>query len=257
MKIETHLHTKEGSIDSMVSVCETVDKLKRNNYDGMIVTDHNSYQGYNEIKDKVKDFVVIKGIEYDTSDGGHMLIVLPADCENADIFTHKGMKIKDTVEIVKGLGGIIGPAHPFDYYKLGLMNNAKWIKNAEIIKEFDFVESFNSCGTLIGNNKSHVLARLYDKPTFGGSDSHKHTSVGLAHTVLPETISNENELIALVKKMSYGDTIVDGEYYQDKTSDKLGFVYDLGVKAFYGVGKASSLYTRRKALRKAMELSLI
>lgn len=258
MKLETHLHTKEGSIDSIVSVVETVEKLKEKGYEGMIVTDHNSYDGFNEVKDHyIKDFVIIKGIEYDTSDGGHMLIILPSNTKNADIFTHKGMKIKDTVEVVKSLGGIIGPAHPFDYYKLGLMNNAKWFKNADIIKEFDFVESFNACGSLVGNSKSKALAKVYNKPTFGGSDSHKHASVGLAHTILPEYVNNEDELISLVKRMQYGDTIVDGEYYKGKTSDKLGVIYDIGVKTFYGIGRASSLYTRRKALKKAMALSLI
>lgn len=257
MKLETHLHTKEGSSDSMVNSDDIINILREKDYDGMIVTDHNSYDGYNNInKDELGGFVVIKGIEYDTSDAGHMLIVLPDEVNN-EIFTHKGMNIDNTINIVHSLGGIIGPAHPFDYYKLGMLNNAKWLRNINVLRKFDFVEGFNSCGSILGNYKSAMLTQLFNKPMFGGSDSHRKESVGKAHTILPEKVSNANELINLVKSMEYGDTKVEGEMFEGTSKNKLGFLYDIGVRVFYGVGKASGLYTKRKALREASLLSLI
>lgn len=257
MKIETHLHTKEGSTDSMVSSRETIKRLREDNYEGMIVTDHNSYKGYNSInKEDHEGFTIIKGVEYDTSDAGHMLIILPSEVET-NIFTHKGMKLKDTMKIVHSLGGIIGPAHPFDYYRLGMLNNAKWFRSLSMFKKFDFIEGFNACGSRLGNHKSAVLAQIFNKPMFGGSDSHRKESVGSAHTVLPEQVSNENELIALVKSMKFGDTKISGKMFEGTSKDKLGSLYVVGVKVFYAFGLASGFYTKRKALKEATAMSLL
>lgn len=257
MKMETHLHTKEGSPDGIVSSEKTIEILIEKGYDGMIVTDHNSYKGYESIdKSKYENFVILKGVEYDTSDAGHMLIVLPSENETT-IFTHKGMSIKDTIKIVHSMGGIIGPAHPFDYYKLGMFNNAKWLKNLSVLKDFDFVESFNSCGSSIGNHESNLLAQLCNKPATGGSDSHKKESVGSAYTILPNQISNEDEYIDLIKSLSYSGTTVRGSIYEGTSKDKLGIIYSLGVRAFYGFGRITGVYTKRKAIKEAIKLSLI
>lgn len=257
MKLETHLHTAEGSPDGIVSAEKTIEILIRKGYDGMIVTDHNSYKGYESInKDKYANFVILKGVEYDTSDAGHMLIVLPSNIKT-NIFTHKGMKIKDTIKIVHSLGGIIGPAHPFDYYKLGMFNNAKQFKNVSFLKQFDFVETFNACGSFLGNHKSNALAQLFNKPAFGGSDSHKKESVGSAFTILPERVENEDEYIQLIKRLSYEDTKVEGEIYKGTSKEKLGILYSAGVRIFYGFGKATCRITRKKALKEASLLSLL
>lgn len=257
MKIETHLHTKEGSSDSMVSSDSTIQLLREKEYDGMIVTDHNSYRGYESIiKRNHEGFVILKGIEYDTSDAGHMLIILPSKVNN-NIFTHKGMNIRNTIKIVRSLGGIIGPAHPFDYYRLGMLNNGKWFKNISMLREFDFIEGFNSCGSRLGNHKSAILTQAFNKPMFGGSDSHRKDSVGSTHTLLPDNVKNEDDLIELVKSMAFGDTRVIGEMFEGTSKDKLGILYDVGVRAFYGAGLASGMYTKRKAMKEAIALSLI
>ena len=82
MKIDMHCHVKEGSIDSRVSVDEYITLLKKKGFQGMVITDHNTYNGYRYWKDHIKgkrhtDFVVLKGIEYDTRDAGHMLVIMP------------------------------------------------------------------------------------------------------------------------------------------------------------------------------------
>ena len=82
MRFDMHCHTKEGSIDGRVSIADYIRILREKGYQGMLVTDHNSYDGYrfwkNEISEQEKqDFVVLKGIEYDTRDAGHMLVIMP------------------------------------------------------------------------------------------------------------------------------------------------------------------------------------
>ena len=82
MKFDMHCHTKEGSMDGKVPIDDFIAELIRKGFDGMLVSDHNSYNGYRAWKrnikeQKYKDFVVLKGIEYDTIDAGHILVIMP------------------------------------------------------------------------------------------------------------------------------------------------------------------------------------
>ena len=59
MKFDMHCHTKEGSIDAKVDVESYIHKLIEHGFDGMLITDHNSYKGYQkwkEISDKRRTF---------------------------------------------------------------------------------------------------------------------------------------------------------------------------------------------------------
>ena len=82
MKIDMHCHTKEGSIDGKVSIEEYIRMLRNQGFGGMLVTDHDSYGGFRHWKKNIKgqkysDFVVLKGIEYDTLDAGHIIVIMP------------------------------------------------------------------------------------------------------------------------------------------------------------------------------------
>lgn len=56
--------------------------FKKHGFQGMVITDHDTYNGYRYWKENIKgkkhtDFVVLKGIEYDTRDAGHILVIMP------------------------------------------------------------------------------------------------------------------------------------------------------------------------------------
>lgn len=71
VRFDMHCHTAEGSPDAKVKILDYIDLLKQRGFHGMLVTDHDSYSGYKAYlrqKDKVKDFTVLRGIEYDTFD---------------------------------------------------------------------------------------------------------------------------------------------------------------------------------------------
>ena len=55
MKFDMHCHTKEGSIDGKVPIEEYITELERLGYQGMLITDHNSYNGYRWWKKNIKD----------------------------------------------------------------------------------------------------------------------------------------------------------------------------------------------------------
>ena len=50
MKLDMHCHTKEGSIDAKVPIQEYITKLVKEGFDGMLVTDHNSYDATANLK---------------------------------------------------------------------------------------------------------------------------------------------------------------------------------------------------------------
>ena len=65
MKFDMHCHTKEGSLDGKVPIAEFISCLKEKGFQGMLVTDHDSYKGYRSWKRQHGDgdedgFVVLK-----------------------------------------------------------------------------------------------------------------------------------------------------------------------------------------------------
>ena len=86
MKFDLHCHTKEGSLDSKVSILKYISEYRKLGYDGFMICDHNSYRGciawdklrsLPELEEDLENFTVIRGVEYDTKDAGHVLVVLP------------------------------------------------------------------------------------------------------------------------------------------------------------------------------------
>ena len=60
MKLDMHCHTKEGSPDGKLELLENIKLLKEKGYQGMLITDHNSYKAYRyykKLSDKPDDFV--------------------------------------------------------------------------------------------------------------------------------------------------------------------------------------------------------
>lgn len=114
MKLDMHCHTKEGSPDGKLSLLENIEILKQKGYQGMLISDHNSYKAYRYYKKLNKipeDFVVLKGIEYDTLNAGHILVIMPTGV-HLPILELRGLPLLLLIEIVHFYGGILGPAHP-------------------------------------------------------------------------------------------------------------------------------------------------
>ena len=204
MKLDMHCHVKEGSLDSKVSLDEYITKLKQEGFDGMLITDHDTYKGYRHWKYNMKgkvheDFVVLKGIEYDTCDAGHILCIMPEGVKMR-LLELKGMSVQMLIDFVHRHGGILGPAHPCGEKYLSFTNTKKYFSSPETIKRFDFIEAFNSCESEESNARARKLAQKYRKPGIGGSDSHKIECVGQGYTILPQHVTCETELITLIRR---------------------------------------------------------
>lgn len=211
MIFEMHCHTKEGSLDSFVTLKQTIKILKSKGFDGMVVTDHNSYKGYEKAQkyNLVNDFIVIRGVEYDTSDAGHVLVILP-DNKELNILTKKGLPVREVISIVHAIGGVIGLAHPFGHGRFGIWWYLKYKQLEEIFGLFDFIEVFNASATTLANSLAYKVSEKYGLTGTGGSDSHRYTTVGLVKTTLNYNIKNGTDLIQAM--LSKNVVSVEGAY---------------------------------------------
>ena len=252
MKIDMHCHVKEGSIDSKVSLDEYITKLKEHGFEGMLITDHDTYKGYRHWKYHMKgkvheDFVVLKGIEYDTYDAGHIICIMPEGVKMR-LLEIKGLPVSVLIDFVHRHGGILGPAHPCGEKYLSFAHTKKFYKSPELIKRFDFIEGFNACEPEESNAGAMKLAMKYKKPAIGGSDSHKLDCVSLAYTELPNRVTCETELISLIRsKVPIG---VGGTIYGKTTKDKIGKANKLLVYSFWFYNKGGALLKMRKRKEK-------
>ena len=248
MKLDMHCHVKEGSIDSKVGLDEYITKLKEHGFEGMLITDHDTYKGYRHWKYHMKgkvhdDFVVLKGIEYDTCDAGHIICIMPEGVKMR-LLELRGLPVSALIDFVHRHGGILGPAHPCGEKYLSFTKTKKFYKSPEIIKRFDFIEAFNACEPEESNREAMKLTIKYKKPGIGGSDAHKLDCVSLAYTELPERITCETELISLIRKKA--PIGVGGTIYGKTTKDKIGKVNKLLVYSFWFYNKGGELLKRHK-----------
>ena len=255
MKIDMHCHTKEGSIDGKVSIEEYIRMLRNQGFGGMLVTDHDSYGGFRHWKKNIKgqkysDFVVLKGIEYDTLDAGHIIVIMPESIK-LRLLALRGIPIQMLIPIVHNYGGILGPAHPCGEKYMSFMNAKAYKRNPDILKEFDFIETFNACESLEVNERAARLAEKYNLTGTGGSDAHRADCVGKAYTEVPDTITCESDLITEIIKGTKFEC--GGEIYNKTTKDKIGKANAVLVHSFWvynKIGGWSKAFKRNNKMKK-------
>lgn len=248
MKFDMHCHTKEGSMDGKVPIEEYIAALVDKGFGGMLISDHNSYNGYrawkNEIKGKkFQNFVVLKGIEYDTIDAGHILVIMPENVK-LKILELRGLPVQFLIDIVHKNGGILGPAHPCGEKYLSITNTRKHRNQLAVMDRFDFLEGFNSCETPQSNHMASAIAEQFEKPKFGGSDAHKMECVGMAFTEFPDSVRCESDLIACVKCQE--PITCGGSYYKGTTKEKIGMANHLLVQSFWFYNRLGSMYRHHR-----------
>lgn len=250
MKFDMHCHTLEGSPDAKVSIVDYSNKLKNSGFQGMLVSDHNTYKGYNTWQRELKastpeDFVILRGIEYDTIDAGHFLVIMPPET-NLKILEIRGLPVFFLIDIVHRHGGILGPSHPYGERFLSIFNTGFFKHNTKIAARFDFLEAFNACEEEFRNEAADKIAEEYNKCKFGGSDSHWYDCIGHAYTEFPDDviIKDENDLINYIK--SGGMTTCGGERFYGTTKDKLGKLNHVLVQSFWFYNKGLGIIKRGK-----------
>ena len=254
LKIDMHCHTAEGSIDARVGIVDYVTELINKGVDGMLVTDHNSYRGYEywqRIKGELGDighFTVLKGIEYDTRNGGHIIIILPDTIKGADVMKARligirGLSVVHLEKIVHSVGGILGPAHPYDTGYYAFMNTRFGKLHPEFLEKFDFIESYNSVAKHSANESAHELALRLDKPQTAGTDTHRPEVIGTSWTEFPCSIRCNDDLIAAIKDPTRAKRpSVPYELFTNMHRDRGRIVEHLGIVGYWLYNRAEVLY---------------
>ncbi len=258
LKLDMHCHTKEGSLDGKITVADTIRTLRDKGYQGMLITDHNSYKAYRYYEKNIKgkefeDFVVLKGIEYDTIDAGHIIVVMPTGVK-LPLLELRGLPVSLLIDIVHHFGGILGPAHPCGEKYLSLMNTKQGKKSRTLVSRFDFIETYNACESPESNRAALELAARFDKPGTGGSDSHRENCTGFGYTLIDADIRNETDLIHAIR--SDVSITADGRRYLHTTKQKIGKANDLLVYSFWFYNKFSALFRRHKRKLELVENNL-
>lgn len=206
VKFDMHCHAKEGSVDARVSIVEYARELKQMGYQGMLITDHDSYRSYRAWEAYKKEhphesFQVIKGIEYDTIDAGHFLVIMPDDVD-LRILEIRGLPALLLIALVHRYGGIVGIAHPYGSEFTSVNRAVKMPGYRLILSQCDFIETFNAAETPESNQKAQQLAMHLNKPGIGGSDSHLFSGLGTGFTMFDAEITCAGDMIRAIKQES-------------------------------------------------------
>ena len=213
---DLHCHTKEGSMDGLDPIIDVVRKMKDMGYTGLLVSDHNSYKGYETWMEEkhnypeLEDFIVLKALEYDTRNGGHVLVILPEGIEMQPLKV-RGLTIDELLFEVHNMGGICGMCHPYGQGFYAAMHTKRVMLNIDVQMEYDFVEIYNAHIAEMSNDLAQILNEDLKKPYTAGTDAHKLKYVGTAATAFSCPVTNRDELIAAIKerKMIYAGPVGD------------------------------------------------
>lgn len=247
MKLDMHCHVSEGSLDSKVSVRDYIKLLIERGFDGMVITDHNTYNGYRYWRDNIKgkeykDFVVLKGVEYDTLDGGHMIVIMPEGVKLKTLEL-RGMTTEKLIELVNRHGGILGPAHPCGEKYMSFFNARCYHETPDITRKFHFIEVYNACEPESSNEGAKEMAKMYNKLGVGGSDAHKHICVGWGGVEFPGEIKTELDLIEQIR--SKVPTKCGGKIFDKTTKDRLGKAKVIMAYSFWVYNISGEMFKRR------------
>ena len=107
------MHTHTCNSDGRFTLEELCDAAKAYGYQGLALTDHNTYSGFDGLPETpvIHDMPVIRGIEW-TTFFGHMQVL------HAEKFVDWRRAAPDTIDVftdqIKAANGIIGVVHPFE-----------------------------------------------------------------------------------------------------------------------------------------------
>ncbi len=198
MRIDLHFHT---AISDGVASPETMVKtIKKKGLDGFAATDHDKTGNVKEYKELAEKYglVYLCGIEITAQEGHILAYTLP---ETADLLEHfvPLQPFQVYVKKAKSLPVLLGPAHPFDFFRYGV--------GRKIFEgEWSCLETFNGSTVFpFSNRRAREAARILHLPEIGGSDAHDPYYVGEAYT--EACASTVEEFVNQIKK---GETATGG-----------------------------------------------
>ena len=185
MKADLHVHSC-FSEDGHSTPEEILEKAKEIGFGCIAITDHNSFESFEKVKD-LTGVIFVPGEEVGSADGH--IIALGIDRE-----IPKHLSIPETIEKIHEAGGIAIAAHPYRWWTgLGEKNTLRY---ADM---FDGIEALNARSTKKHNDRSLKLATDNGKCITAGSDSHKPHTIGGGYVELPDVCKTWQDVIQAIR----------------------------------------------------------
>ncbi len=172
LKADLHIHSNYS--DGKSSVRDILNVAVRRGLNVISITDHDTLSGSLEAIDIVKEehipIEILPGVEISTRCGHLLAYGIEKDIDyDADV--------RDVIDAVHDLGGLISLAHPFQFYRHGAVR----LKYFKIV---DCIEVFNARSLFIFNKLSNYFCNRYGKCKTAGSDAHRAEFVGYGLTLI-------------------------------------------------------------------------
>jgi len=199
LSVELHCHS-ELSYDGRDPIDLLLEQAAAVDLDAVAVTDHDEIDASLAAVDLAPDYglVGIPGMEI-TSAAGHVLGL------GIDEAIPPGLEFRETVERIRGRGGLAVIPHPFQRSRHGV---AAHVSRAELT-DVDAIEVYNSrLLTGLANRWAEQFAERNGLPMTAGSDAHISEMVGQAVT---QVDADERSADGILRAVKEGRTTVLGK----------------------------------------------
>lgn len=204
MMADLHIHTCYSN-DGKTTPEELVEYAVKNGIGCVAVTDHNSFEAYDVLKDNGQ-IIVIPGEEVSSAEG-HIVAL------GIDRLIPRDKPIQETIDLIHEAGGYAIAAHPYRWWSgIGEDNTLSF--------PFDGIEGWNGRSIPSANKKSMKLAKRIGKPITAGSDAHTPRHIGEGCIEIPDTVKDWREALDFI--MSDADRKVTGVSRRMKGTLKYG-----------------------------------
>jgi predicted metal-dependent phosphoesterase TrpH len=188
LKADLHIHSKYSG-DSSLTIEQIITICRKQSFDVISITDHNTFDGALIASSYVKnydDITVLIGVEVMTHLGE--LIVIgdkPFDI-SYDAY--------ELIDRAHSLGYLVIAPHPYDSWRKGVKDH---IYNLNI----DAIEAYNTSSSRKAIEKALNAARALSKPVIGSSDAHTVGELNTSYTVIyfADDIINSKTIINSIK----------------------------------------------------------
>lgn len=217
--IDMHCHTGWGSGDSHTDPNVLIEQAKAFGLDGLCITEHNQTWTQRRIEQLADrhGFLLIGGMEVDTSDYGHVLVYGVREPRRFQRFP----TVRELRAIVDEAGGAMVLAHPFrkrekpsgpDFSEGRARRLLEEALDLWVFDHVDAVEVHNGIAGDIERAFAGAVACGREMATTGGSDTHRYFEVGGTFTVFPDNVRTERDLIDAIKSgtMHGSDWLAEG-----------------------------------------------
>lgn len=192
--VDLHIHTRSGSMDSIMSAGEASARAVERGLDGVVFSEHSRHW----IPEEANAF---GAREYSTA-FGHIIAI-------GDLPTDHTPSVEDLYEHFQHHDGVLILAHPFRYLRAGgNLLYAQSVQHSDVnllarhsaFDLVDAVEALNGGCTREENELALAVTRYAGLAAVGGSDAHAPGEVGHCATAFPGTMRCIEDIVAVIKE---------------------------------------------------------